>query len=628
MPLPYRTSLRLPDDVDVIRLAEQEVQDWIEKRKKVDSSKRTGFINGAFFEPGVHDLGSGRSLAVAHSDRVEDGSRRRYLRFTESNAAGKWRVDAVAMEYADSGQPRRSLIVEAFRIDDPDGEGEVDPPGLVKQLLAEQDVQDGVTPVTAKPRLVGPEDVDIVFNAITDKARTVSVIVAGSLGPSFDEKLRSRVDSLTSKLTGAASVFVLTQDATRELNQRLPRTHAVDVGHVRTFMPRVDLGNPADGHNHRFLGPSTLARAIDGPRVRPYLQSAFAVQTRARQLSSPLPTDIRRQRRLIDAALEDVLSGAVETATEQAKATSRKEAAELEASAKPSRAEQSPYAQLRGRARRLLTRVLGKDVGQPTVEDFDAAEAEHDRLQASVEAARANAVRDRARFEDEQEARESLREDFEYQGLELVEAQEEIGRVSDELHYLRMEMLKQGLGEQAYAYVRDTTSDTPSDLSELALTLLPDTSKHVASAHIVFTGDLDQVLGAQQRDGNGLVVQRAWKAIRVLHDYARLKASKEFSGSVATYLDSDKHNGAKVPAAWHARGETPQTMEQWGDERVFPVPTSVDPTGQATMTAHFKCDSSNTFATRMHYFDDTDGSGKIYVGYIGRHRTNTQTKNA
>ncbi|WP_291382631.1 hypothetical protein [Demequina sp.] len=628
MPLPYRTSLRLPDDVDVIRLAEQEVQDWIEKRKKVDRSKRTGFINGTFFEPGVHDLGSGRSLVVAEADRAEDGSRRRVLRFTETNASGKWQVDALAMEYADSGQPRRSLIVEALRIDDPDGEGEVDPPGLVRQLLAEQDVVDGVTPVTAKPRLIGIEDVDVVFSAITDQARNVSVILAGSLGPSYDEKLRSRVESLTSKLTGAASVFVLTQDATTELNQRLPRTHAVNEGHVRTFMPRVDLGNAADGHNHRFLGPGTLARAIDGPRVRPYLQSAFAVQTRARQLSSPLPADIRRQRRLIDTALEEVLRSVEETTIEQERAEIRQQSANQEASTAPVVAQESPYAQLRGRARRLLARVLGKEVDEPTVDDFDAAEAQHDRLETALEASRASVARDRARFEQEQEARESLKEDFEYQGLELVEAQEEIGRVSDELHFLRMEMLEQGLGEQAYAYVRDATWDTPSDLSELALTLLPDEGEHPATAHVVFTGDLDQVMEAQQRDGNGLAVQRAWKAIRVLHDYARLKASGDFSGNVATYLESDKHNGTKVPASWHARGETTQTMEQWGDERLFPVPPEVDPSGKTTMEAHFKCDTSSTFATRMHYLDDTDRTGKVYVGYIGRHRTNTQTRNA
>lgn len=43
------------------------------------------------------------------------------------------------------------------------------------------------------------------------------------------------------------------------------------------------------------------------------------------------------------------------------------------------------------------------------------------------------------------------------------------------------------------------------------------------------------------------------------------------------------------------------------------------------MAAHFKPTWTDTFAPRMHYFDDTDGTGKIYVGYIGRHLTNTKS---
>lgn len=623
MPLPYRTTLRFPDDADVVKLAERAVQEWIEKRGKVRADKRYGFVSGEYFEQGVHDLGDERSLVVARADRVEDGSRRLHARFTESNPAGTWQVDAVALEYPDGGQFHKSLIVEATRTDDPDAEGEVDPPGLVKLLLSEQEIVDGQTPVTSAPRLVSAADVDVVFNAITDPNRSVSVVLAGSLEPALDEPLRRRVESLTSKLTGAASVFVLTQGATTALNQQLPRTHAVDPGHVRTYMPRVELGNPADGHNHRFLGPGNFAAAIQGEKVKPYLQAAFAIQTRSRQLSTPQPSDIRRQRRILEAALEEVTRNAHDLKVERERVATRLDLAVPQ----PSR-NTTPAAKLRGRARLLLAKILGREIAQPTAEDFDAAEAEHDRLLSDAQQSREAVTKERARFEAEEERRESLKEDFDYQGLELVEAQDEIGRLADKVHYLEMAMLEKGLGEQAYSYVRDTTWDTPSDLGELALHLTPGVSGHQITARVVFTGDLDQVLEAQQRDGNGLVVQRAWKAARVLYDYAQLKAEGKFTGNVASYLDSEQHNGTKVPIAWHARGETAQTMDQWGNERVFPVPAEVATTGSATMEAHFKCDTSNTFATRMHYLDDTDRSGLVYVGYIGRHKTNKHTKNA
>jgi hypothetical protein len=61
---------------------------------------------------------------------------------------------------------------------------------------------------------------------------------------------------------------------------------------------------------------------------------------------------------------------------------------------------------------------------------------------------------------------------------------------------------------------------------------------------------------------------------------------------------------------------------------VFRVPTSVSPDGLVLMDAHFKPTHADTVAPRMHYFDDTDQSGKVYVGYIGRHLTNTKTRDA
>lgn len=43
------------------------------------------------------------------------------------------------------------------------------------------------------------------------------------------------------------------------------------------------------------------------------------------------------------------------------------------------------------------------------------------------------------------------------------------------------------------------------------------------------------------------------------------------------------------------------------------------------MWAYFKCSKDGTKSPRMHYYDDTDNTGKIYIGYIGPHLTNRQT---
>ncbi|BBE21861.1 hypothetical protein MN0502_07440 [Arthrobacter sp. MN05-02] len=43
------------------------------------------------------------------------------------------------------------------------------------------------------------------------------------------------------------------------------------------------------------------------------------------------------------------------------------------------------------------------------------------------------------------------------------------------------------------------------------------------------------------------------------------------------------------------------------------------------MLAHFKPTHPDTIALRMHICDDVHQSGKIYIGYIGRHLTNTRS---
>lgn len=43
------------------------------------------------------------------------------------------------------------------------------------------------------------------------------------------------------------------------------------------------------------------------------------------------------------------------------------------------------------------------------------------------------------------------------------------------------------------------------------------------------------------------------------------------------------------------------------------------------MGAHFKIAQFAMIGPRMHYHDDTAQSGRIYVGYIGRHLPTGQT---
>jgi len=43
------------------------------------------------------------------------------------------------------------------------------------------------------------------------------------------------------------------------------------------------------------------------------------------------------------------------------------------------------------------------------------------------------------------------------------------------------------------------------------------------------------------------------------------------------------------------------------------------------MTAHFKLGRIGMVSPRLYFFDDYTKTGKVYIGYIGPHLTNTQT---
>jgi hypothetical protein len=299
--LPYRTILRLPSEGDIIKLATQEVQTWLED--KVDRSHRRALADGDYFEPGIHEVGGGKSVGVARIERP-DGGRGFLMRVTEPTPNGVYEVSVTAIDNVEHHHRQDSLVIEALRIDRAPEDFQVDPPRFVRNLLAREEVHDSRTHVTASPRLVRADDEDEVFGAITDDRRSVSVIVAASLGREYDDALRQRVKDLTANTVGVTAVFVADKDLVDRLNERLPRSHALDPGRVRTYLPGVDLDDPADGRRHRVLGPETFARGIRGTRVSKWLKDAFAEETRSALISHPLPGDARR----VQAALQSELA--------------------------------------------------------------------------------------------------------------------------------------------------------------------------------------------------------------------------------------------------------------------------------------------------------------------------------
>lgn len=613
MPLPYRTILRLPAGTDAVGLAKQEMERWL--APKLGQAYRNHLVSGLCFQPGIHAFGENQTLAVARVDRPEDGSKRLLLRWIERNQTGTWEVQCVAIDFPEGGHRSDALVIEARRSDEPDAPGEVDPPRLVRQLLEREEIYDGEARVTAEPLLCSVDDIPEVYDAIVDPIRSVSVIVATSLGREFDARLRERVRQLTSKVVGAAAVFFLTQEAAVALNARLPGSHAIEAGRVRTYLPGVDLDDPFDGRRHRVLGPATFARAIRGNGVSGALQAAFAVQTRGAMLQRPLPSDIRRS---VGMVTEDLARLAREQRIE------RRATAALEAEIKPV----SGSNRLLDRIQAVIARWLKRDspIGEEDLVELDAFIANQ---VATAETMLEEAGSLEAALAQEREAVIALRDERDGLDLELAETQDEATDLRRKVEFLQSRLVAAGQYDDAYAIPSpgDTWS-APTSVVELAEMLSASSSeRHEAFSRVEFTGDMDAVEEVMKRDQVGRYANAFWEYVQVLYDYAGQRRAG-FEGNVHMYLSDDKVMGKKCSPSRHAPKESESVLarDAWRQERVLPVPSSVAPSGHVLMDAHFKPTHQDTFAPRMHYYDDTTGaSGKVYIGYIGKHLTNLRT---
>ena len=94
-------------------------------------------------------------------------------------------------------------------------------------------------------------------------------------------------------------------------------------------------------------------------------------------------------------------------------------------------------------------------------------------------------------------------------------------------------------------------------------------------------------------------------------------------------LEDEMVTTRKVTLRRFAKGESESVMNNTkrAAQRLLPVPPEVDPTGRVYMWSHFKPPRADMFAPRLHFHDDTRSTGKVFIGYIGRHLDTTTKGN-
>ena len=613
----YRASLPLPHGTDAIKLAQRHVQQWL--RQKLDGS-----VVDAWDGQGSHSFDEQFSIDVVERDDGQSGDRRRLYRLTDRNSHGTFQISLFALDLRNGKQAH--LIVEgaAEPVRRRDPLDAVATPNIVREVLDDVEVIDGRTRLTGTPQVVHVDEVINLVNAITDPERHGAVIVASSPGAQVDPHWTEIIRKLTRNSVGVAATFVVLAEAVDVLNAALPASHAVPPGNVRTFMVSVDLDSTADGLAHRFLGPSTLARAVSGTRVRDELVVVHARAPRKRVLNRGVPGALRRAMELLEAQEQkDRLHREAEQRDAAASRDSSRQMPSVPGTVELGTGDGVAGTVVEG-VRGLLERWLDipiADAGSVQNLDRFIKRISQDAAVATEYAELMEAEKNELAMQVQQ-----LREALDERDFEIAATAEEYRRADRENRYLRGRL--HTLNEFPNVAEADEAAWAgPSDIDELIAWITPGKKSHRALARVEFTGDPAVASEVRKRDGFGKYAQDLWDYVRVLYEYAEQRARGIFDGNVHMYLTADDVDTFRCTPQRHAGRESDSVLNnsRWRSERTFPVPEEVDPLGLTLMDAHFKPTHRDQFAPRMHYFDDTANTGKVYVGYIGRHLTNTKS---
>ncbi|GHG04200.1 hypothetical protein ACFFSH_38085 [Streptomyces filamentosus] len=195
---------------------------------------------------------------------------------------------------------------------------------------------------------------------------------------------------------------------------------------------------------------------------------------------------------------------------------------------------------------------------------------------------------------------------------------EDVERAQAEARILRRRLHAQGRHDETV--VLEQTQAQPVSFEELVQRL-------GELEHVLVTADLALTQSLDDHELARTWAAKAWQGLRSLDSYAEAQKDGLVNGGYFQFCLTTPVASARIfPVKQIAMGETEATKTTWGDERIFPAPSKLDPRGRMQMEAHLKLGSKGSVSPRIYFYDDSRGiTGKIVGGYIGPHLTNRKT---
>ncbi|WP_245804972.1 hypothetical protein [Amycolatopsis australiensis] len=128
--------------------------------------------------------------------------------------------------------------------------------------------------------------------------------------------------------------------------------------------------------------------------------------------------------------------------------------------------------------------------------------------------------------------------------------------------------------------------------------------------------------------------RKAWDALRTLDAYASARTAlldagqdpgPELSDVLAFARTGQPGSLISANIIALAESDTVTTNERLRQARMFRVDPGTNPAGRDYFGAHIALERFKSPAPRLHFLDDTDGTGTVYVGYLGAHLPTSKT---
>ncbi|MFY7068946.1 hypothetical protein ACOQFV_24075 [Nocardiopsis changdeensis] len=512
--------------------------------------------------PGRYRL-SARSRVVVASHTGHEGTRGVQVSVLTDRGDDRWTTSLAVVE-----TPTAGAWVQATVHRTPPAPGDqILPPQVLTDLMAALGAADGHTSLPG--RLVlhrDPGSVAALADALTDPTRILPLVLGCSPAPAQPGP-RPLPAGLVPTLAGMAAVHVLDVAAQQEVTPLLP-------SHVRLRPGRLFVLGPP---------PALAVAEYDPTDPRTPDLARAAVTGHAHRASPPEP---------VAEVLAELEHHTTQLDTDPHTTTLVYTTASSPTDQKPAGAndvidEARERARLADQVERLRTEVT--------------------RLTALAATATARA--------------EELDQDNTDLATERDRQTDRADRAEAEAAWLRAQAAEHGLHQLAAAPAPPPppSSGPPRRVQDLLERI---TSGELP--HLVFTLDEGPVHDlALDRAKEALWVGRAWQAMEALEDWCRYQQDHPEAGvGFHLYLTQAPTGYRIIPPRrlGTTESEAVRSNERLAAQRVFTVPTDLDPTGKAPMFAHIKLDVDYGICPRIHFLPHPEGpTPTVVVGYLGRH---------